>query len=602
MIVLTIFAAILLTSSNFPTQFQCPWPMKTTTTNYSFVDCTYRMGPKSKRFVDSVFWISFVFDVAALGEFLYLLRRKNPTFRSDREFISLYLLRKRWQTIPELNQMIREDLSKNLFFLRDDFGEKFLSRREMKDIYINVRIQDGRERSTRRKFKDRHEIYAAHLERLPDARNLESTEKLFKRANADKDDPRTVLVVGRPGIGKTILTQKLFNEWLQETSGCFQTSEFWHEKIVVLIRFRDVNQSKTSLRQILSQAHGLKESLIAHFTNMTVYEYICQQPSNAILVFDGLDELGVGVKDECLTDAKAVTSPDEVNHVFLIFKQLVKGKLLPGATVLTTSRPTAEHVYEDLEFDWEVEILGFNEEQIKKYVEKFCRNDMQKSSETWNVIKDSPELLSFCYIPVNSYIVCLTLKESINFGKQVKDESYSSIPRTITEMYKRAINILLYKHNPKYKKKQVPKDYLIVKKLPKELQEDLDKLKKIAWDGMKEDKLVFEFESGGKFMAADLPDCGVFNQLEDKRQNVFSFLHLTIQEFLAALHVVDDIENVESFLCEHIHIPKWHLVIQFVSGLLGDRMRESRYASFYLQSNAGMCDVKKYAKFEEKRI
>ena len=292
-----------------------------------------------------------------------------------------------------------------------------------------------------------------------------------------------------------------------------------------------------------------------------------------------MDELRVD--DECLTDQKAVNSPDEIVHMFLIFKQLLQGNLLPGAIVLTTSRPTAEHVYQYLEFDRQVEILGFNQEQIKKYVEKFCHNNMQKRSELWNVIKDSPELLSFCYIPVNCYIVCLTLIESIGFGEQVKDESYSNIPKTITEMYKGAIRILLFKHNPKYKNKHVPKDYLFVKKLPEELEVDLQKLKKIAWDGMKEDKLVFVFESTGNFMATDLPNCGVFNQLEDNERYIFSFLHLTIQEFLAALYVVDDIEKVESFLCEHIENPKWHLVIQFVAGLLGDRMKESRCVSFY---------------------
>ncbi len=71
-----------------------------------------------------------------------------------------------------------------------------------------------------------------------------------------------------------------------------------------------------------------------------------------------------------------------------------------------------------------------------------------------------------------------------------------------------------------------------------------------------------------------LSDCGLFNKLEDKRQNIFCFLHLTIQEFLAALHVVDDMKNLESFLYEHFGNPKWQLVIQFVAGLIGDKMRE----------------------------
>jgi hypothetical protein len=245
---------------------------------------------------------------------------------------------------------------------------------------------------------------------------------------------------------------------------------------------------------------------------------------------------------------------------------------LPGVTVLTTSRSTAEHIYKGLEFDREVEILGFHEEQIKDYVERFCRDDMQKSSEIWHLIKESPELLSLCYIPVNSYIVCLTLKESIGVDEQKEVPAQSNIPRTITELYKRAIKILLFRHNLKYKDKPIPKDYIIAK-LPEQLQNDLEKLKGIARDGMIKDQLVFEFENSHEFVT-ELSDSGVFNKLEDKRQNVFCFLHLTIQEFLAALHVVDDMENVESFLSEHIENPKWHLVIQFVAGLIGDKIRE----------------------------
>jgi hypothetical protein len=105
--------------------------------------------------------------------------------------------------------------------------------------------------------------------------------------------------------------------------------------------------------------------------------------------------------------------------------------------------------------------LGFHEEQIKDYVEKFCSHEIQKSSEIWNLIKESRELY-------------------------------------------------------------------ITGKLPGPLQNDLNALKEIARNGMIGDQLIFEFE---------LSDCGLFIKLEDKRQDIFCFLHLTIQEFLAALHV-----------------------------------------------------------------
>ncbi|XP_028391763.1 NACHT, LRR and PYD domains-containing protein 12-like [Dendronephthya gigantea] len=583
---LTIFSAFLLTSSNFPTHFECPLPnMKTTAStfhenvtrparNSSFVDCTYSMGGKKRQVVVGFITINFLVDAVTLLEIVYLLWSawKRPTFHTDQEFISVYLLQKRLKLTLEINRelmkMIRESQSENLFDVHDDFGREDLSRRKLEEIYINVIIQDGRECAYKpsREFESRHQIYDVQLEKPPNSRILKSPAELFQTEKGKKE-PRTVLVVGRPGIGKTLLTRKIFHECQQNE----ERSGFWNGKFVLLINFRDFNKGETSLREMLSEAHGLDMSLV--HCGMTVFQFVCKYPKNVILVFDGLDELKVD--QECLTDEMIINSPDKDCHMLLILKQLVKGKLLPGATVLITSRPTAEYIYRHQKFDREVEILGFNEEQIEKYVEKFCDDDM-KSSEIWQVIKSSPELLSFCYIPVNSYIVCLTLYESIYFGEQMVDGNYSNIPKTITELYKRAIKILLFKHNSKYRNKPVDKDYLTAK-LPEQFQGDLDKLKRIARNGMKKNKLVFEFESSDKSMAG-LSDSGVFNQLKDKRRNIFSFLHLTIQEFLAALHVVDDIKNVERFLEDHINKPRWHLVIQFVAGLLGDKMREFRSA------------------------
>ena len=143
--------------------------------------------------------------------------------------------------------------------------------------------------------------------------------------------------MGRPGIGKTLLTKKIFYEWKK------QKSKFWQGKIVILIRFRAFNKGETSLREMLRHSDGFNMSS-GDFNY--IYEYMCLLPSNVILVFDGLDELKVN--DESLTEEKSVNSHNEVTHILLIFKQLVKGTLLPGVTVLTTSRPTAEQIYKGL--------------------------------------------------------------------------------------------------------------------------------------------------------------------------------------------------------------------------------------------------------------
>ncbi len=574
---LVVFAALLLNSMNFPDQFHCHWPMNSMITtqinvtetqraNYSTVDCTYPMGSKNEKLSTTVIAINLLYGTEAFMELAYLLWSawKDRSLLSDIEFCCVYLLRKRKRTRKFMKKM-RENATDDIFHLHDDFGGKALSRLKLEEIYINVLIQEGREswETSRSQFENRHERYQAHLKAPKDATPFTETSDLFKPKGTGKA-PRTILVVGRPGIGKTLLTQKIFNEWQE------QASEFWHGKIVILLQFRDFQHGKTSLREMLKHTRGLNMSS-ADLNG--IYEYICLMPSNVVLIFDGLDELRYD--ETSSAEETAVNNPNKVADVFQIFKQLVEGKLLPGATVLTTSRPTAGHIYKKLSFDRQVEILGFKKEQIKSYVEKFCRNDNDKSTKLWKYIEESPELLSLSYIPVNCYIICLTLNESIDLDEPEevgRDSIESNVPRTITELYKRAIKVLLFRHHTEYKSKEVPDDYFIAD-LPEHFQNDLDELKKIAWEGMRDDELIFEFPSHHKLMAK-LSDCGIFNKLEDKRRNWFCFLHLTIQEFLAAQHVVDDMGNVESFLIEHIDEPRWHLVIQFVAGLIGDKIRE----------------------------
>ena len=570
------FAVLLLSSMKFPSQFHCPWRINSMSTstvnvpqsqgrNVSIVDCTYPMGSKKEIVSAAVITINLLFTTEAFIELAYLwwTSWKDRIFVFDFEFCCVYLLRKRKRIRKVINK-IRENVSDKVFYLYDDFGEEALSHRKLNEIYINVILQEGRESTATYKsqFKNRHESYHTHLKKPKNAYLLCQTSNLFKPMGTPPSLPKTILVVGRPGIGKTLMTKKLLHEWKIEAT------KFWRDKIVILIQFRDFNDGKTSLPKMLEHAYGLPVSRAS--VNL-ILEYICFKPSNAVFIFDGLDELKY---DE--NSFAVETSLNDLNQeadILQIFKKMVNGQLLSGVTVLTTSRPTAGHIYKRLSFDQEVEILGFHKKQIKNYVEKFCRNDENKSTRLWKLIEQSPEYLSLSYIPVNCYIICLTLKEAIDADEQeeVGKESFeSNVPKTITELYKRAMNVLLFRHHHEYRKKEYPNDYMNAK-LPEQLQNDLDHLKKFARKGMIANQLVFEFPSGTK--DANLSDCGIINKLEDKRRNLFCFVHLTIQEFLAAQHVVDDIENVEAFLIDHIIDPKWHLVIQFVAGLIGDKFR-----------------------------
>ena len=341
-------------------------------------------------------------------------------------------------------------------------------------------------------------------------------------------------------------------------------NEFWHDKVVILLRFRVLNNKTVTLREMLGYGDGLTT------TNFqTVYEFILLNPSNTILIFDGLNELTVN--NELFSPCTETIGSNEKMTVFSIFKLLLHGKLLPGVTVLTTSRPTSDHLFPLLNFEKIVEILGFSNEQIKTNVTKFCNNHNTEFEQIWAQIEQLEGLQSLCYIPVNSFIVCLTLKNRIERAKQMGESSQESIPKTITELYKRAVKVLLYNHHPIYKLpgKKRPKDYLN-KPFAAELESDLLKVKQFAKDGIDKEKLIFELDSSET--DNEFVNCGFFSQLEDRKRDSFCFLHLTLQEFLAALHVVDDLNNVPNFLETSFENPKWNLVIQFVTCLVGDEI------------------------------
>ncbi|CAB3992336.1 NACHT, LRR and PYD domains-containing 14-like [Paramuricea clavata] len=568
---LLVFAIWIFYQAHFPTNFPCPLGPEMQgkgTSNLTFIDCINPIGGKSKTLVYIVATVDVCLVTLSFLELGYIawLAFNDRDFMTDEEFCTVYLLRTRNRSRKSVNQ-VRDGINPDdadVFQVEDDFGGPEISMRPLEDIFVNVVIQEGREHTNAypREFK-RHEIYQCHLKTSRTVTKLTSTADIFKPTKDGEAYPRTILVIGRPGIGKSMLTKKLLHQWKR------QEDEFWRGKIVILLQFRAFyEKNNVTLREMLSYGEGLSP----HDFN-AVYEQTLLNPTKIVLIFDGFDELSVD--DELLgAKIKAINDLDEKMPVFTIFKKLLCGKLLSGVTVLTTSRPTAQRVFQKLKFNRTVEILGFFEEEIKEYVFKFCKNNTT-GELIWNEIQGSPEMRSLCYIPVNSYIVCLTLKESVESDveseSQLPEGLNSNILGTITELYKRAVKVLLYRHHPEYKLKPRPNDYLI-SPFPKELANELVKLKEVAESGISQHKLIFEKPTDDEFRT--LANSGFFYQLPDKRRNLFCFLHLTLQEFLAASKVVDDMDKVAQFLDDHVKDPKWHLVIQFVAGLVGDKIRE----------------------------
>jgi hypothetical protein len=309
LIVARIAPLLIFTSmfhlSHIPDNFSCPWTVvdideeRTTTSNsnvslhssynLTIIGCTNPVGGKSKTLLNIVVAVDFVVLTLTFLELGYIawLAFKERNFINDQEFCMVYLLRKR-KRIRKFVNKFRESFNpdnQELFQMKDDFGGTDISMRPLEHIYVNVVIQEGRERlNAYPSTFNRHRFYESHLEAPNTVTKLKRTADIFKpkENNNVRKHPRTILVIGRPGIGKTMLTNKLFYQWK------IKENEFWHDKIVILLQFRTFNKKTITLREMLGHGQGLSQGDFGE-----VYKTILTNPTRTVLIFDGLDELAI---------------------------------------------------------------------------------------------------------------------------------------------------------------------------------------------------------------------------------------------------------------------------------------------------------------------
>ena len=375
---------------------------------------------------------------------------------------------------------------------------------------------------------------------------------------------KNILLVGRPGIGKTILSTKLLR------GSAFNEFNYQNFDAAFLVKFRHYNSRREylDLRKLLSWSETVSQDL-----DDEVWNYIITNPTKVLLIFDGIDEFNArsAISND---DSHFNDSEEEKMPLYYLYKKIASGKLLKGATVITTSRPTASSCVRQLRLDKVLEILGFTSEEIEDYVTRFTKEDQNPETEKkaiWQHISTNVTLFTLCYVPVNCFIICSCLSWWRSRSK--------SLPTKLTKIYSTALKIFYFRHSDKYRMSEEARDQLFLNpfhELPTECKEEFQRLGEIAFDGIKEGRLLFTSEE-----VKGLEDCGLLHRLpdlpsqegldEDKAQ--YCFIHLTFQEFLAARHVVDNMteaQALEQFITDHINEGSWQLVVQFVAGLLVD--------------------------------
>ena len=467
---------------------------------------------------------------------------------------------------------MKESVLKNTERLRDlssplkpNPGEGAPKDLKLDQIYTNLIIHPGRAyyhfpENRREQLK----VYPKPDKNLPPKAPGDIVDDLHKN----------ILIVGRPGIGKTLFCTKFMRDWASDRLFDEAKNSELRFDVAFLVKFRRLNSAaELNLRELLN-----KSEFSTHM-NDVVWNYIRENPSKVLFIFDGIDEFSA--RKELQGDHSIYEDTvDEIMPLHALYTKIASGKLLNGATVLTTTRPTAVSCIRDLEFSRVVEILGFSSGKVKNYVEKFAGDDKGAGETIWQHISNNLNLFSLCYIPVNCFIICSCLLYMLQNFCSNSIHGLASLPTKLTDIYSFAVKLIFFRHSNRYRNKTDVQDEIFKKfdELAEDVQRDFKKLGTVAFNGIKEGRLTFESDE-----VTNLEDCGLLHRLPDlkpeakrpfeKPKAQYCFQHLTIQEFFAAKHVTDNMGEVElrEFVSSHITDGAWQVVLQFVAGLLSDR-------------------------------
>ncbi|XP_062895426.1 NACHT, LRR and PYD domains-containing protein 3-like [Mobula hypostoma] len=356
--------------------------------------------------------------------------------------------------------------------------------------------------------RDHEEWREEHLRRkLEKIRTDQLFQSSFSRSKSKSGS--SAAVAGVPGIGKTTLVQKIVYDWA--TGKIFQQFQF-----VFGFKFWDLNSinCRINLRELILDQYP-------YFGN--ILREVWKNPEGLLFIFDGLDEFKHRIN---FADSQRDTEPKHQCpdpewwcEVSDIVYSLIQGKLLPGCSVLVTTRPTALHLLEKAEISVWAEILGFVGEERKEY---FIRHfeDQTVAEAVFKHVKENEILYTMSYNPSCCWILALALGPF--FTQRVRD--LQRVPKTITQLYSYYIYNILKNHGREIEN---PRDVFL-------------RVGQMAFRGVSDKKIVFTDGDlikynlqPSQFLSGFLME--LLEREDSARSVVYTFPHLTIQEFVAAV-------------------------------------------------------------------
>nr|XP_055060252.1 NACHT, LRR and PYD domains-containing protein 12-like isoform X4 [Misgurnus anguillicaudatus] len=387
-------------------------------------------------------------------------------------------------------------------YLKDVYTELFITEGDIKEVNKEHEIRQIDEALTGKKQQDR----PIHCNDIFSSLRQRTTSK------------KVVLTKGIAGIGKTVSVHKFILDWAEGKANQDIDAMF-------LLPFREINLIKDkeiSLHQFLGEFYSKLKDI--DITNLF-------KTCNLAFIFDGLDEsrFSLNFKSNKMNDV------EEKSSVHELITNLARGDLLPSALVWVTSRPAAANQIPSEFVGLFTEVRGFADQQKEEYFRKRISDESQ-ASRIISHIKTSRSLYIMCHIPVFCWITAIVLLKTLTKNKT------EEIPTTLTEMYIHFLIIQMTMKNRKHHK-DVEKNYA---ELLDSNKTNILKLAKLAFEQLKNGNTMFyeeDLKTCGIDLSEDTPEStGMITEIFKKEAglhkiNVFYFVHLSVQEFLAALHV-----------------------------------------------------------------
>ena len=315
--------------------------------------------------------------------------------------------------------------------------------------------------------------------------------------------PKCILVEGAPGVGKSTFAWKLCRKWSKGKL-------LQQYRLVVLLRLRDKRVREAKCVSDLFYYYN------PQFQQVVVKEIEATGGREVFLVFEGYDEL----------PAKFRTS----NSIFL---DVLKGQKLPAATILITSRPSASGLLHEECRDFisqHIEILGFTDQNITSYLVSTTSHDPSLLQGLQQYLTYYPHIRPMLYIPLN----CAIVVEVYRVYKNTK----SLIPKTWTDLYSSLLRSLLLRYlddHPVHQRQSWKTDHF--RDLPADVYQQLREVSRIAYEGILQDQQVIFSDLPSDFNSLGLMQCVPELYVDKAASKSFNFLHLTLQEYMAALHL-----------------------------------------------------------------